>query len=160
MAEEQKKENNENFQYIVRIANKDLDGERPLSLALADLRGVGHRLARIIVNVMDLPYDKRIGEFTEEEVEKMREFIESEEYENIPVWALNHRNETVTGKDLNLVTNELDLQIQDDINAMKKMRSYRGIRHDRGQKVRGQRTKSKGRRGLAVGVLRRKEGGK
>ena len=45
---------------------------------------------------------------------------------------------------------------EDDINRMKKIKSYKGIRHASGHKVRGQRTYSNGRRGLALGVSKRK----
>jgi small subunit ribosomal protein S13 len=83
--------------------------------------------------------------------------VESKEYEGVPVWAKNHRREAGNGEDLNLVSNDLDIIIQDDINLMKKMKSYRGIRHENGKKVRGQRTRSNGRRGLTVGVQRKKE---
>ncbi len=38
---------------------------------------------------------------------------------------------------------------------MKMIRSYRGVRHERGQKVRGQRTRSNGRTGMAAGVLKK-----
>ena len=117
------KTNQESFLYIVRIANRDLDGERPVYLALSDLKGVGHRLASIIVNALDLPKDKRIGDLSEDQIEKLREYIEEKEYDDIPEWALNHRREIVSGKNLNLVSNDLEIQIQDDINAMKKMRS-------------------------------------
>ena len=152
------KTNQESFLYIVRIANRDLDGERPVYLALSDLKGVGHRLASIIVNALDLPKDKRIGDLSEDQIEKLREYIEEREYDDIPEWALNRRREIVSGKNLNLVSNDLEIQIQDDINAMKKMRSYKGVRHEKGHKVRGQRTRSNGRRGLAIGVVKSKEG--
>jgi small subunit ribosomal protein S13 len=148
----------ENFLYIVRIANRDLDGERSVYLALSDLKGVGHRLADIMINALDLPKNKRIGELSEDQIEKLKEYVEAKEYEGIPEWALNHRREIVTGKSLNLVSNDLDIQVQDDINAMKKMRSYKGVRHEKGHKVRGQRTRSNGRRGLAIGVIKNKEG--
>ncbi|HOW33966.1 MAG TPA: 30S ribosomal protein S13, partial [Methanoregulaceae archaeon] len=45
----------------------------------------------------------------------------------------------------------------EDINLLRKIRCYRGIRHETGQKVRGQRTKSTGRTGLTVGVKKKKE---
>jgi len=47
----------------------------------------------------------------------------------------------------------------DDINMMRKIRCYKGIRHETGQKVRGQRTKSTGRTGSTVGVSKKKVGG-
>jgi small subunit ribosomal protein S13 len=42
---------------------------------------------------------------------------------------------------------------------MRKIRCYKGIRHETGQKVRGQRTKSTGRTGTTVGVKRKSAGG-
>ncbi len=90
-------------------------------------------------------------------MDRLREYVESKEYEGMPVWALNHRKEIVTGLDLNLVSNDLEVQVNDDINLMKKMRSYKGIRHEQGKKVRGQRTRSNGRKGLAIGVIRKKD---
>ncbi|AAT43804.1 30S ribosomal protein S13 [Picrophilus oshimae] len=155
MAEENK--NNENFQYIVRIANKDLNGERPLKLALADLKGIGLRLSETIAKKLDLDPDQRIGELGEDKIEELRKYIEGKVYDGIPYWMYNHRRDITTGKDFNLVSNDLDLQINDDINLMKKMRSYKGIRHERGLKVRGQRMRSNGRKGLAIGVVRKKE---
>ena len=51
---------------------------------------------------------------------------------------------------------DLPLKLGEDIDLLRKIRSYRGIRHERGLRVRGQRTKATGRRGLVVGVMRKK----
>jgi small subunit ribosomal protein S13 len=42
---------------------------------------------------------------------------------------------------------------------MKRIKSYKGVRHHLGLKVRGQRTRSTGRHGLVVGVVRAKQKG-
>ena len=154
---ETKKEKRDDFQYIVRISSRDLDGERTVQLALADLKGIGIRLSQMIIKELDLPANKKIGELSEKELDLLREYIDTKQYEGIPSWAYNHRGEMVTGDDLNLVSNDLDIQINDDINAMKKIKSYRGVRHEKGKKVRGQRTRSNGRHGLTMGVQRKKE---
>lgn len=148
----------ENLLYIVRIANRDLDGEKPVKLALSELKGVGMRLAEIIPKKIGISPTVKIGSLGEADIEKLKSYIESKEYAGIPAWLLNHRNETVSGKNFNLVSNDLDVQLQDDINYMRKTRSYKGIRHETGHKVRGQRTRSNGRKGLAVGVIKKKEG--
>ncbi len=155
MAEDNKTD--ENFQYIVRIANKDIRGERRIQLALADIKGIGIRQAKILVNRFQIDQNKRIGELSEDEILKIKEYVENKEYSNMPLWLLNHRNDVTTGKNFNLLSNDLVLQINDDINLMKKMRSYRGIRHEHGHKVRGQKTRSNGRRGLSMGVVRKRE---
>jgi small subunit ribosomal protein S13 len=69
---------------------------------------------------------------------------------------LNRRKDVYTGENRHLTGVDLTLGNNEDINLMKKMRSYKGIRHERGQKVRGQRTKSTGRTGATVGVVRKK----
>ena len=150
------KKENKDFQYIVRIANKDLNGERLLPLALSDLKGIGERLGYVIAERLDLPIDKKIGELKEEQLEKLREYVDGKEYD-LPEWLLNHRREPITGKNFNLVSTDLEIQVQEDINLMKKIRSYKGIRHEKGKKVRGQRTRSNGRKGLSIGVVRKKE---
>ncbi|MCL4452573.1 30S ribosomal protein S13 [Ferroplasma sp.] len=151
------KKNDENFQYIVRIANKDIKGERKLNLALADVNGIGDRLATILIKKFNLDKNRQIGELSEDEVLEIRKYVENKEYDGMPVWLLNHRKDIATGKDLNLLSNDLNLQINDDINLMKKMRSYRGLRHEQGHKVRGQRTRSNGRHGLSMGVIRKRQ---
>jgi small subunit ribosomal protein S13 len=148
---------NENFLYIVRIGNRDLDGERNVRNALSDVKGVGMRLADIIIKKLGIDGKKRIGDLDEPTLDKVRNYLESKEYEGIPEWALNHRSEIVSGRSYNLISNELDLQLQDDINMMRKVRSYKGVRHETGHKVRGQRTRSNGRKGLAIGVIKKKE---
>jgi small subunit ribosomal protein S13 len=46
--------------------------------------------------------------------------------------------------------------LKDDINRLKMIRCYRGVRHESGHKVRGQRTRSNGRKGLTLGVSKNK----
>ena len=75
--------------------------------------------------------------------------------ELIPPWMVNRPHDWETGVDLHLYSSDVDLRLRDDINRMKMIRCYRGIRHEQGQKVRGQRTRSNGRTGLTVGVIKK-----
>ena len=56
-----------------------------------------------------------------------------------------------------LISVEVATRLRDDINLMKMIRSYRGVRHEAGLPVRGQRTRANGRFGLALGVSKRRE---
>ena len=58
---------------------------------------------------------------------------------------------------MHLISTEVLIRLRDDINMMKMIRSYRGVRHELGLKVRGQRSSSNGRKGLALGVSKRRE---
>jgi len=68
---------------------------------------------------------------------------------------VNRPHDWETGADMHLYGSDIELRLRDDINRMKMIRCYRGIRHEQGQKVRGQRTRSNGRTGLTVGVIKK-----
>src|SRR5207245_8674424 len=74
-----------------------------------------------------------------------------------PSWFLNRRKDIDSGKDLHLITSDIEFNVRNDIEREKNMNSWRGFRHTYGLKVRGQRTRTTGRKGGAVGV---RKGGK
>ena len=75
----------------------------------------------------------------------------------IPEWMLNRQKDPETGENTQLLESELLLQHRTDIDRMIRKRSWRGVRHSRGLKVRGQRTKATGRSSGSLGVSRKKE---
>jgi len=144
------------FKYIVRIADTDLDGNRPVIYAIQGIKGIGYRVAEGIVKELNMNPREKIGNLTDEQIEEIRALIEEKIEGLLPGWMMNHRRDYFTGEDRHILSTELDLQKQDDINRLKRIKCYRGVRHEKGLPVRGQRTRSNGRRGLAVGVTRRK----
>ena len=60
----------------------------------------------------------------------------------VPSFLKNRQNDFDGGKDKHLVGADLKLRKEFDIKRLRKIRSYRGIRHAVGLPVRGQRTKS------------------
>ena len=74
----------------------------------------------------------------------------------VPDWLLNRQKDYDTGGDIHPVSVELKMTLDEDLNRMKKVKSYKGIRHASGHKVRGQRTYSNGRKGLALGVSKKR----
>jgi small subunit ribosomal protein S13 len=147
----------EDFKYMVRIANSDLDGTKPFFIALANIKGIGPRTAILIADKVQFDRRKKTGYLTDEQIEKITAIVEDMP-SLAPGWMLNRQNDFETGEDLHIVGPDLKVRIQDDINQMKKIRCYKGIRHENGQKVRGQRTRSNGRSGLTLGVVKKKEG--
>ncbi|MEJ2127015.1 MAG: 30S ribosomal protein S13, partial [Candidatus Bathyarchaeota archaeon] len=65
------------------------------------------------------------------------------------------RKDMDTGNYLHHLVTDLIVQTKNDIDGMKKIRSWKGFRHSYGLKVRGQRTKSTGRAGKAMGVKKK-----
>ena len=66
------------------------------------------------------------------------------------------RRDIESGKDLHKIGSDLALQTRNDIDKMRRIKSWRGFRHTHGLKVRGQRTKTTGRKGKAVGVKKKR----
>lgn len=145
---------NPNFRYIVRVANTDLDGTRATALALTGVRGVGLRIAEVACRLADVKANEMIGNLPEPTVEGIENTL-SHLTTIVPAWMVNHHREPVGGESPHYIGPDLDTRRRDDINLMKMVRSYRGVRHERGQKVRGQRTRSNGRTGMAAGVLKK-----
>jgi small subunit ribosomal protein S13 len=143
------------IKYIVRIAQTDLDGKKTVQYALTGLKGVGIRTARVLTQRANVNPNDSMGYLDDEQVERLRESVANFN-QNVPEWMFNYRKNPVTGENQHLLGSQLDLTLREILNRMKKTRSYTGIRHERGHKVRGQRTKSTGRRGATVGVQRKK----
>jgi len=145
---------NPNFRYIVRLANTDLDGTRPTALALTGVRGVGLRIAEVACRLAEVNASEMIGNLPESTVEGLESALGSLATK-LPPWMVNHPNEPLVGESPHYFGPDLETRRRDDVNVMKMIRSYRGVRHERGQKVRGQRTRSNGRRGMAGGGIKR-----
>jgi small subunit ribosomal protein S13 len=153
-APEKEAEQSDDFKYIVRIANSDIDGNKAVVQALTAIKGIGDRLAMIILNRTGLPQSEKIGNLPDEDIEKLENAV-LELSDETPKWLLNKQKDIWTGEDLHLLGTEMEMRTQEDINMLKKIRCYKGIRHEKGQKVRGQRTKAHGRSGLTVGVVKK-----
>jgi small subunit ribosomal protein S13 len=146
------------FRHIVRIAGKDVDGSKKLVVALSEIRGIGYNLAQLLLQQLNIDPNTRTGYVKEEDVAHIEEALKDPTRVNIPVWYLNRRKDIETGKDMHLITSDLDMTLRNDLERERIAQSWRGIRHMYGLKVRGQRTRTTGRRrGGTIGV---RKGGK
>jgi small subunit ribosomal protein S13 len=151
-----KKEHDENFNYIIRIVNTDINGENNVVQGLTQIKGIGRHLAVFIADTAEVDRRLKFGNLAEPQIEKLKEVLENiDEY--APAWMLNYQKDVYTGEDMHLISTDVAIRLRDDINMMKMIRSYRGVRHELGLKVRGQRSSSNGRKGLALGVSKRRE---
>ncbi|PWR75628.1 30S ribosomal protein S13 [Methanospirillum stamsii] len=141
--------------YFVRVNNTDLDGTKPVITSLTGIKGVGRHTAKFIAETASVEKNALMGKLEEASVDRIREVV-SNYAERIPVWMSNRPKDIYTGEKRHLLGADVMMTVDDDINLLKKIRAYRGIRHETGQKVRGQRTKSCGRTGLIVGVKRKR----
>lgn len=145
----------DDFKYIVRIANTDIDGDKKLVHGLTSIKGIGMHLGSLIVKETGIDKNSKMGDLTDAQIEKIQKALDNI-VNSAPSWMLNHRKDYETGEDIHLIGPEIDMRLRDEINIMKKIRSYKGIRHERGLTVRGQRTRANNRKGLTLGVSKKR----
>ena len=118
---------------MARIGGVDLPRNKRIEIALTYIYGIGVTKSRRILSALGVSYGTRTDALTDDEVARIREYIE--------------RNEKVEGD----VRRERAMNIK----RLMDLGCYRGLRHRRGLPARGQRTKTnartrKGPRGVAV----------
>ena len=143
-------------QVFFRQLRVRVDGNAKVEHGLTQIRGIGRRFAQAIVRAAKIDPDMRIGALSEKELNRLEEIVIEPVKNGIPNWMVNRKKDLREGDDQHLIGNKLDISVRRDIERMKRIRSYKGVRHARHLKVRGQRTKSTGRHGLVIGVIRKK----
>ncbi|HHI01186.1 MAG TPA: 30S ribosomal protein S13 [Thermococcus litoralis] len=145
------------FRHIVRVANVDIDGHKQLRWALTGIRGIGINFATMVCRVAGLDPKMKAGYLTDEQVKAIEAVLEDPVKHGIPSWAVNRPKDYESGRDMHLTGAKLVMAWREDVNRLRRIRAYRGIRHELGLPLRGQRTRSNFRRGTTVGVSRRKK---
>lgn len=144
------------FQHILRILNTNVDGTRSVQYALTSIKGVGRRFANVVCKKAEIDLNQRAGELTQEKLEEVIAIVSNPKAFKIPDWFLNRQRDWKTNKPSQATSNVVDTKLREDLERLKKIRSHRGIRHYWGVRVRGQHTKTTGRRGKTVGPAGKK----
>jgi small subunit ribosomal protein S13 len=147
----------QDYRHIVRIVGKDIPGAKKLSVGLAQIKGIGHNFANALIGALNLNPNSNIGFLTDSQVEIIEKALKEPTSVNFPAWIFNRRKDVETGKSFHLITSDVAFTVRNDIEREKQANSWRGFRHTYGLKVRGQRTRTTGRKGASVGV---RKGGK
>jgi len=142
------------YRHIVRIVGNDIRGEKKMVIGLTQIKGLGFMFATAILDTLKINPNSNIGNLTEENVQAIEKVITDPIANNIPIWFLNRRKDIETGADLHLLTSDIPFTLRNDIERERIAASWRGYRHLSGLKVRGQRTRTSGRKGGAVGVAK------
>lgn len=140
--------------HFVRICATDLEGKLPLYKSLQKIPGVGHNFGHAVCHASHLSRNLLTGTLTDDQIKLIEQTIENP-YDKIPSFLYNRLKDIITGKNLHISSNKLRLLKDFDIKRMRRMKSYKGIRHSYGQPVRGQRTRSNFRKGRTVGVTKK-----
>jgi small subunit ribosomal protein S13 len=143
------------YRYILRIMGTDVEGTLKTVYALTHIKGISLSLSNAILRKAGINPDLRVGYLTEMDVTKIEGIIKEPARYGLPAWLFNRRKDVETGKDMHLISADLVLRNKLDIDQAKEIRSWRGYRHAYSLKVRGQRTKTTGRAGKALGVKKK-----
>ena len=122
---------------MARISGINLPTNKRVEIALTYIRGIGIKTAKNICKDVGIPDDKRVEKLTDQEVVKIREFIE--------------KNYKVEG--------DLRSEVSLNIKRLTDLGTYRGIRHKKKLPVRGQRThtNARTRKGKGIAIANRKK---
>jgi len=142
------------YRHIVRIVGNDIPGERKIIIGLTQIKGIGYNFATAITDTLKINTNSNIGNLTDANVQAIEKLITDPIGGNFPIWFLNRRKDIETGGDLHLLTSDIPFTLRNDIERERITASWRGYRHLSGLKVRGQRTRTSGRKGGAVGVAK------
>jgi small subunit ribosomal protein S13 len=142
---------------LVRLANTDIMGNKTVLYGLAKIHGVGLGFSGAICEALNLDKQSKIGALDKTAIENIEKTIADPQSKNIPSWMYNRKFDIETGKDRHLIGPKLKLTQEFDLRKMKKIKSYKGIRHMFNLPVRGQKTKGNFRKGKSVGVVKKKK---
>jgi small subunit ribosomal protein S13 len=144
---------------LVRILGYDIPGSRNTLSGLTRIKGVGWAIANLTCIKLNLDKKKKILDLSKPEIEKIESFVKNLD---APDFLKNRRNDLETGETKHYSASDLEMKKDFDIRRLKKIRSYKGIRHTSNLPVRGQRTRSnfRAKGSKAVGVKKKKVGKK
>ena len=136
---ESKRPQEERTEVLIRIFGYDIPGSRGLLAGLTRIKGVSWAISNAICIRLGMPRNKKISELSKEEIKKIEEFLPKI---TVPDYMKNRRFDRETGETKHIFGSDLDIVREFDIKRLKKIKSYKGVRHAFKLPVRGQRTRS------------------
>jgi small subunit ribosomal protein S13 len=144
------------FRQLIRIIGTSVEGHRTMLTGLSVIRGIGPRLALAVCRIAGYSPQYRIGLLSDAKIEELEKIIKNPMAYGVPKWMVNRQKDVRTGEYRHITGNEIDMILKQDLDRMKRLRSWKGVRHMYNLKVRGQHTRTTGRKGLTIGYMRQK----
>merc|ERR1712188_42919 len=98
------------FQHILRVLNTNVDGRHKVPFALTSIKGVGRRFAFMVCKKAEVDLQKRAGELTSEEIDKIVAVIQNP-LQFMPAWFVNRKKDIKDGKTSHVYANLLDTKM-------------------------------------------------
>lgn len=144
-----------NEEMLIRIFDQDIPGSKSVFVGLTKIKGISWALANAICLHLKLDKRMKVGDLGKEKIAVIEKELST--LEGIPRFLKNRRSDLETGTDKHLLTTDLDIAKEFDIKRLKKIKSYRGVRHTYGLPTRGQRTRSHFRKKKGSTGIRKKK---
>ena len=165
MASAENQTEDKDYRHIIRVANTDLDGRKQVFIGLRKIKGIGFMFSNMVLSIAGISKSKKCGMLTDAEVKQLDEIIRNPKRFEVPSWLFNRRRDYEDNEDKHLLTSDLEFVRSNDIKMLRKIKCYKGTRHQKGLPVRGQKTRSnfrrnKGKKSGSLGVQRAKAGKK
>ncbi len=144
---------------LIRIMGTDIKANYTILYGLAKIKGIGIMFSNALCEVLGYDKNAKISTLSEKDLEKIENFLSNPDKKGLPSWVLNQRKDYETGKDMHLVTKDIefnDLQLRRRIG---KLKTYKALRLRQRLPVRGQRTRSNFRRNKTLAAMKSKRGG-
>lgn len=155
---ETKKPQEEESVTLIRILGRDIPGNKKIYPSLTRLKGVSWSVSNVICKQLKLDKDQKLSELKKDQLMQIEKTLKNFE---APEFLKNRRSDLTTGESKHVSGIDLEMTKDFDIKRLKKIKSYRGMRHSYNLPSRGQRTRSHFRgKGKAVGVKKPKTGKK
>jgi len=141
---------------LVRILGKDIRGDNKLIVGLTKIKGISWAFANAVCGILKIDGNTRVQAVGEKDIERIEKFMQNPQ---VPTFLMNRQKDFEDGENKHISGSDLRLRTEFDIKRLRKIKSYKGIRHGLGLPVRGQRTKSHFRKNRkksgAVGVTKK-----
>jgi small subunit ribosomal protein S13 len=137
---EQKMQEKNSEEKMVRLLSRDIEGRMKIYPGLTKVKGISWSLSNAICKILKIDKQRKMSSLNESEITKITDCVKTSK--EIPLSLLNRKKDFETGEDKHLIGSDLELRKEFDIKRLRKIKSYRGLRHASNLPLRGQRTKS------------------
>lgn len=129
----------ESTEILVRILGYDIPVSKNVYTGLTRIKGVSWSVSHALCNKLQIPKSRKISDLSKPDIQQIESFLRELP---VPQFLKNRRFDPETGETKHYFSSDLDIKKEFDLKRLRKIRSYRGLRHNLGLPVRGQRTRS------------------
>ncbi len=129
----------ESVDMLIRILGYDIPSSKNIYTGLTRIKGVSWSVSHALCGELQIPKSRKISDLSKADIQKIESFLKELP---IPEFLKNRRYDPETGETKHYYSSDLDIKKEFDIKRLRKIKSYRGLRHAIGLPSRGQRTRS------------------